>query len=319
VPMATPISPSVDHVRAIAEAAHQTFASNPEGANASYIPYLAQVPSDLFGIAVAFADGTIIEVGDTDYEFAIESLSKVFTLALVIEQIGPEVLREKVGADPTGLPFNSVLALELHDGKPLSPLVNAGAISTASLVQGRDAEDRWRQILDVQSQFAGRPLVLSLEVNQSEQTTNFHNRGIAWILHSAETIYSDPMAACDIYTRGCSTLITARDLAIMGATLANGGINPLTQTRVVQAANVPYILAEMAIEGLYTASGDWLYSVGLPSKSSVSGGIVTVVPGKLAIGAFSPPLDEAGNSVRGQLAAAYISQQLGYNVFTPTA
>jgi glutaminase len=315
--MPTSQLPEVEQVRAIAAEAHQKYATNTDGANASYIPYLASVPSNLFGIAVAFTDGRIVEVGDTAYEFAIESISKIFTLALVIEQVGPEALREKVGADPTGLPFNSVMALELHSGKPLSPLVNAGAMSTASLVQGNDAEDRWRQILDVQSRFAGRPIALSDEVNQSEQTTNFHNRGIAWLLYSADAMYSDPMEACDIYTRGCSTLISAKDLAVMGATLANGGVNPVTQERVVQEANVPYILAEMAMEGLYTASGDWFYSVGLPGKSGVGGGILAVVPGKLAIGAFSPPLDEAGNSVRGQLAAAYICQQLGFNVFTP--
>jgi glutaminase len=311
--------PASQSVNLVIEAAHKQFSSNTDGKNASYIPYLASVPSHLFGIAVAFADGTVLEVGDTSYEFAIESISKVFTLALVLEQIGAEALREKVGADPTGLPFNSVMALALHDGKPLSPLVNAGAMSTASLVQGKDAEDRWQQILDVQSRFAGRQITLSHEVNQSEQTTNFHNRGIAWILYSSGAMYSDPIEACDIYTRGCSTLITAKDLAVMGATLANGGINPVTKNRIIQAENVPHILAEMTMEGLYTASGDWLYSVGLPGKSGVGGGILAVAPGKLAIGAFSPPLDEAGNSVRGQLAARYISKQLGLNIFKPSA
>lgn len=302
-------------VEAAIKAAHQQFVYNTDGANASYIPFLASVPSHLFGIAVAFADGTLLEVGDTSYEFAIESISKVFTLALVIEQIGSEALREKVGADPTGLPFNSVIALELHDDKPLSPLVNAGAMSTASLVQGKDAEDRWRQILDVQSRFAGRPICLSQEVNQSEQTTNFHNRGIAWLLYSASAMYSDPMEACDIYTRGCSTLITAKDLAIMAATLANGGVNPVTKQHVLQAENVPHILAEMTMEGLYTSSGDWLYTVGLPGKSGVGGGIMAVVPGTMGIATFAPPLDDAGNSVRGQMAIAEISRQLGLNIF----
>lgn len=297
------------------QAAHQQFAAVPDGQNANYIPYLANVPSHLFGIAVAFVDGTILEVGDTTDEFAIESISKVFTLALVIEQIGSEALQQKVGADPTGLPFNSVIALELHSGKPLSPLVNAGAMSTASLVQGQNGEDRWRQILDVQSRFAGRPISLSQEVNQSEQTTNFHNRGIAWLLYSAKAMYSDPLEACDIYTRGCSTLVTAKDLAVMGATLASGGVNPLTKQQVISASNIPHILAEMTMEGLYTASGDWLYTVGLPGKSGVGGGIIAVVPGKLAIGTFSPPLDQAGNSVRGQLAVEYISKQLGLNIF----
>jgi glutaminase len=311
--MTSPITANM--VRPIATSAHQKFAALTDGKNADYIPFLASVPSHLFGIAIALTDGTLIEVGDSAYEFAIESISKVFTLALVIEQIGSEALRQKVGADATGLPFNSVIALELHSGKPLSPLVNAGAMSTASLVQGKGAEDRWRQILDVQSRFAGRPIQLSDEVNTSEQTTNFHNRGIAWLLYSAGAMYSDPLEACDIYTRGCSTLISARDLAVMGATLAAGGVNPLTQERVVQSENVPHILAEMTMEGLYTASGDWLYSVGLPGKSGVGGGILAIAPGKLAIAAFSPPLDKAGNSVRGQQAIASISQQLGLNIF----
>jgi glutaminase len=311
--ISTSLSPHT--VNVVMDAAYKQFSEHSGGKNASYIPFLASVPSHLFGIAIVFTDGTVIEVGDTTYEFAIESISKVFTLALVIEQIGSEALREKVGANPTGLPFNSVMALALHDGKPLSPLVNAGAMSTASLVQGKNAEDRWQQILGIQSRFAGRSIALSKEVNDSEQTTNFHNRGIAWILYSADAMYSDPMEACDIYTRGCSTLITTKDLAVMGATLANGGVNPVTKERVVQEANVPHILAEMMMEGLYTASGDWLYNVGLPGKSGVGGGIVAVVPGEMAIATFSPPLDDAGNSVRGQLAIASISQQLGLNIF----
>ncbi|GAA5525983.1 glutaminase 1 [Microbulbifer aestuariivivens] len=306
-----------DHITALLEKAHSTYATNTTGANADYIPYLAKVPSQLFGIAVAFPDGSVLETGDTDYEFAIESISKVFNLALAIEQVGPEQLRQKVGADATGLPFNSVMALALHDEKPLSPLVNAGAMSTVSLIKAKDAEDRWQQVLDIQSRFAGRSISLSEEVNQSEQTTNFHNRGIAWILYSANSLYCDPMEACDVYTRGCSTLVTARDLALMGATLANGGVHPLTKEQVVSPQNVPRILSEMVMEGLYTASGDWLYSVGLPGKSGVGGGILAVAPGKLAISVFSPPLDKAGNSVRGQLVAEYICRELGLSIFSP--
>ena len=261
------------------------------------------------------ADGRVFSAGDADYAFAIELISKVFTLALVMEDIGPAALRTKVGADPTGLPFNSVMALELHGGKPLSPLVNAGAISTASLVPGSTSEECWARILGAQRAFAGRDVVLSDEVNRSEQSTNFHNRAIAWLLYSAGTCYSDPMRAVDVYTRQCSTLVTAIDLATMGATLANGGLNPATGKRVIGAGNVPHILAEMMMEGLYTASGDWAYSVGLPGKSGVGGGLLAVVPGKLAIAAFSPPLDEAGNSVRGQVMVASVARKLGLNLF----
>src|SRR5271163_1951152 len=306
---------SPDLVQKAVTEAHSKFASTPGGANASYIPYLASVPSQLFGVAVVTADGLVYEAGDTRYGFAIESISKVFTLALVTELIGPEALREKVGADPTGLPFNSVMALEMHGGKPLSPLVNAGAIATASLVPGDTADGCWAKILDVQSRFAGRTVALSDEVNTSEQTTNFHNRAIAWLLYSAGTCYSDPMRAVDVYTRQCSTLITAVDLATMGATLASGGINPTTKQRVVMPKNVPHVLAEMTMEGLYTASGDWAYTVGLPAKSGVGGGLVAVSPGKMAIAAYSPPLDKAGNSVRAQAAITQIAHTLGLGLF----
>jgi glutaminase len=288
------------------------------GSNADYIPFLASVPSELFGIAVATADGEVFKTGDADFAFAIESISKVFTLALVMDRIGADAVREKIGADATGLPFNSVMALELHNGKPLSPLVNAGAIATASLVPGDSADECWAAILDCQSRFAGRLVELSSEVNQSEQTTNSHNRAIGWLLDSAGFCYSDPMRAVDIYTCQCSTLVSATDLAVMGATLAADGVNPLTRQQVIRTGNAAPVLAEMMMEGLYTASGDWAYTVGLPAKSGVGGGILAVVPGELAIAAFSPPLDAAGNSVRGQAAVAAVAKALDCNLFRPS-
>ena len=232
-----------------------------------------------------------------------------------MESISAAGVRDKIGADPTGLPFNSVMALELHQGKPLSPLVNAGAIATASLVGGDTADECWARILDCQRAFAGRKIELSDEVNASEQSTNFHNRAIGWLLYSAGSCYSDPMRAVDVYTRQCSTLVTAADLAIMGATLAADGLNPVTGERVIAAGNAAPILAEMAMEGLYTYSGDWAYTVGLPGKSGVGGGILAVVPGVLAIAAFSPPLDEAGNSVRGLAAAQATAAALQFNLY----
>ncbi|QDL91441.1 glutaminase A [Paroceanicella profunda] len=285
------------------------------GRNADYIPYLADVPPELCGVAVVTADGTVDTAGDTGYGFAIESISKVMTLALVMEEIGPEAVRDRIGADPTGLPFNSVIALELHDGKPLSPLVNAGAIATASLVPGATAEEKWRRILAFQSKMAGTGIRLSQEVNRSEQTTNFHNCAIAWLLFSAGALEGDPLVALDVYTRQCSTLVTCSDLAMMGATLANGGVNPATGERVIRAQNVPHILAEMMMEGLYTASGDFAFTVGLPGKSGVGGGIMAVAPGDLAIATFSPPLDDAGNSVRGLVAIAELAKSLNLNIF----
>lgn len=287
------------------------------GENANYIPFLAKVPSELIGLSIVTADGQAFNIGESEYQFAIESISKVFTLALVMETIGAKAVKEKLGSSPTGLPFNSVEALELHDGKPLSPLVNAGAIAAASLVPGNDAETCWQNILKMQSLFAGRDISLSDEVNKSEQDTNFHNRAIAWLLYSAGTCYSDPMRAVDIYTRQCSTLVTCTDLATMGAVLAAGGINPITKKRIIKEEHVAPLLAEMMMEGLYTSSGDWAYTVGLPGKSGVGGGLLAVIPGKLAIAAFSPPLDAAGNSVRGQAAIATVASSLKANIFTP--
>lgn len=285
------------------------------GKNADYIPFLASVPADLFGIAVVTASGETYKIGDTEYEFAIESISKIFTLALVMDQIGKEAVRKKIGTSPTGLPFNSVMALELHHGKPLSPLVNAGAIATASLVAGDNAEEVWAKILNNQSQFAGRSIKLSEAVNTSEQETNFHNRAIGWLLYSAGSCYCDPLRAVDVYTRQCSTLISTEDLAVMGSALANGGVNPRTKQRVMKAEHVAPILAEMMMEGFYTSSGDWAYSVGLPGKTGVGGGVLAIVPGKMAIAAFSPPLDEAGNSVRAQAAIAAFANGMGFNIF----
>lgn len=311
-----PTLPEASAIGSAVHAAHEKMKSVTGGKNADYIPFLASVPSDLCGVTVVTVKGDVFKAGDTEYGFAIESISKVFTLALVMELIGADAVRDKVGADPTGLPFNSVVALELHHGKPLSPLVNAGAISTASLVPGSSADECWAKILDAQSRFAGRSVLLSDEVNTSEQTTNFHNRAIGWLLYSAGTCYSDPMRAVDVYTRQCSTLVTASDLAVMGATLANSGVNPISGKRVVAEKNVPHILAEMMMEGLYTASGDFAYTVGLPGKSGVGGGVLAVAPGKLAIAAFSPPLDDAGNSVRGWEAVASVARDLNLNLFT---
>lgn len=295
--------------------AHTKFSGVQDGKNADYIPFLATVPSELFGIAIVTIDGAKFEAGDTGYEFSIESISKVFTLACVMEQIGPSAIRQKIGADPTGEPFNSVMAIELHRGKPLNPFVNAGAIATTSLVQAENAEDRWNKIVGTQMAFAGRHLSVNDEVYSSESATNQHNRGIAWLLQSYGYCYSDPMEATDVYTRQCSVAVTACDLAIMGATLAAGGINPVNKQRVIQASHVPKILAEMTMNGLYDSTGDWQYKVGLPGKSGVGGGILAVVPGRLAIGCFSPRLDPFGNSIRGQLAAQHLSEALSLNIF----
>lgn len=294
---------------------HQHYGQIPGGKNADYIPFLATVPEHLSALAVVTTDGEVIQAGDAEYRFAIESISKVCTMALALEDLGPQVIQEKIGAEVTGLPFNSIMALELHGGKPLSPLVNAGAMSAVSLIKAQDIEERWERILTMQRAMGSTEIELCTTLNTSEQSTNFHNRSIAWLLYSAGYMYCEPMQACDVYTRQCSTLLNTVELATIGATLANQGRNPISKKQVITPTNIPHILAEMMMEGFYERSGSWAYTVGLPSKSGVGGGIVTVVPGVMGIAAFSPPLDEAGNSVRGQKMAAALAQTLGYNLF----
>jgi glutaminase len=307
--------PSRDALRAAVKDAHQQFAGLTDGKNADYIPYLATVPSNLFGIAVVTATGETITVGDVDYAFAIESISKLFTLGLVMDDIGADALRKKIGASPTGMPFNSVQAIELHGGKPLNPFVNAGAIATTSLVPGSSPDAQWANIIGEMSAFAGRELKVNEEVYKSESDTNQHNRGIAMLLQSYGYMYSDPIAATDLYTRQCSVAVSAMDLATMGAVLAAKGVHPVSRKRLLKEDNVREMLAEMTLNGMYDASGDWLYQVGLPAKSGVGGGVLAVVPGKMAIAAFSPPLDTYGNSVRAQAAIGHISSQLKLGVF----
>jgi glutaminase len=299
--------------------AHDRFRSNSEGANSQVYPALARVAPDLFGICVVAANGSVFAVGDSEHEFAIMSVSKPFVFALVCELIGPEQAREKLGANATGLPFNSLEGIERSPDGTTNPMVNAGAIATTSLVPGYSAADRWTFVHGGLSRFAGRHLSLNEEVYASASETNFRNRSIARMLQSLDRIYSDPVEATDLYTRQCSLNVSAKDLAVMGATLADGGVNPLTRERVVSAAACHYALAVMATAGLYETSGDWLYDIGLPGKSGIGGGIVTVSPGKGGLGTFAPRLDGAGNSIKGQLVARFLSQRLGMDLFVSQA
>lgn len=297
---------------------HAKFLPERSGKNAGYIPALAAVSPELFGICVAGVSGRLHEAGDTAFEFSIQSVSKPFVFGLICQAIGEDAAREKLGANSTGLPFNSVLAVERTPGGATNPMVNAGAIAASSLAPGATAEEKWQFLRDGLSRFAGRALALDEAVYASETATNQRNQGIASLLQSYQRIYWDPVEATDIYTRQCSLRVTARDLAVMSATLANGGVNPLTRERVIDAIHCQHVLAVMVTAGLYENSGDWLYEIGLPGKSGVSGGLITVAPGKGGLGVFSPPLDAAGNSVRGQLAARHLSERLGLNLFAST-
>jgi glutaminase len=295
--------------------AHARFKSNSEGETSQVYPALAQVPSDLFGICVVGTSGRVYAVGDTNHEFTIMSVSKPFVFALVCQEMGSEQAREKLGANATGLPFNSLAAVERSADGRTNPMVNAGAIATTSLVPGTTVDAKWRFIHDGLSRFAGRKLPLNEEVYASASETNYRNQGIARLLQSVGRIYFDPAHATDLYTKQCSLNVSAKDLAVMGATLADGGVNPLTKERVVDAMVCHYALAVMTTAGLYETSGDWLYDIGLPGKSGIGGGIVTVSPGKGGLGTFAPLLDRAGNSVKGQLVAKFLSQSLGMDLF----
>ena len=310
--------PESEMVQRLVSEAHTRFKSNTDGQNSQVYPALARVPGELFGVCIVGTSGNVYPAGEVDYPFSIMSVSKPFVFALVCEAIGPEEARDRLGANATGLAFNSLGAIERGDGRT-NPMVNAGAIATTSLVPGASAEDRWQFIHDGLSRFAGRKLPLNEEVYASASATNFRNRSIARLLQSYDRIYCDAREATDLYTRQCSLNVSAKDLAVMGATLADGGVNPITKQRVVDAAVCHYALAVMVTAGLYETSGDWLYDIGLPGKSGIGGGIVAVSPGKGGFGTFAPPLDAAGNSVKGQLAAKFLSQRLGMDLFVSNA
>ncbi|WP_416995468.1 glutaminase A [Alistipes dispar] len=306
-------------VRAAVEAAYDRCKEEQGGKNADYIPYLAGVPSTLFGIAACLPDGDIVAVGDTDYVFGIESVSKVPTAILAMNQYGAKEILDRIGADATGLPFNSIMALLLEKEHPSTPLVNAGAISACSMIRPTgDADGKWRAIVSFVADLTGSEVEVIDELYRSETATNFNNKSIAWLLKNYARIYDDPELSLDLYTRQCSLGVTARQLAVMAATIASGGVNPLTRKEVFKPGLAPKITSMMATVGFYEHTGDWLFTTGLPAKTGVGGGIMGVVPGVMGLAAFAPPLDEAGNSVKAQQALAYIAGRLNLGVFGTT-
>jgi glutaminase len=294
--------------------AHRRFGRVSEGKVATYIPALAAADPAHFGVVVASTGGQIVAAGETAQPFSIQSISKPFLHALICQAIGERVVRDKLGVNSTGLPFNSVQAVERAEDGLSNPMVNAGAIAATSLVPGDDAEAKWAFIQAGFSRFAGRPLVVDEAVYASELATNRRNLGIANLLEEQGCIWFDPEATTDLYTRQCSLSVTTRDLALMAATLANGGRHPLSGEQVVAPPICQSVLAVMVTAGLYETSGDWIYDIGLPGKSGVSGGMITVAPGKGGLATYSPPLDGTGNSVRGQLTAAFLSERLGLHL-----
>lgn len=313
----SPVAPTRAQVEAVVRESYEKFKSDTGGKNADYIPYLAQVDSKLFGIAIVTTDNQVFTLGDVNYSFSIQSISKVFSQALALEELGPDKVFEKVGSEPTGRAFNSVFAvadMPTHTG---NPYVNAGAIATVSLISGKTADEKWNKILDFYSRVAGERLKLIDDVYKSEAATNTGNKALSMLLAKYDRIYADPFESVDVYTKQCSVGVNVAQLARMGATLANNGKNPATGEQIIKPENIPHILSTMIMAGLYDGSGGWAWHVGLPAKSGVGGGIVAVVPGKGAIAVFAPPLDEAGNSVKAQKVIEYVANRLDFNLFSP--
>ena len=307
------------------DAAYAKFKNLKEGKNADYIPALAKVDPNLFGIALVTVDGKVYSAGDISTEVSIQSISKVFTMAQVIQEQGLESIEKRIGVDATGARFNSIIAVESvkvvqGTGAPeMNPLVNPGAISATSMVKGGSADEVWRKIIGFHDAAAGRELSVLQDVYKSESDTNQRNQAIGALMLAYGYIKDNWQQAVDLYTRQCSIGVNAKDLATMAATLAANGKNPVTGKSVLDADKVPGVLAVMATAGLYDDSGKWLYHTGLPAKSGVGGGIIAVSPGKFGIAVVSPPLDEAGNSIRAQRAIADISNALGGNPYAARA
>jgi len=307
--------------QAVVNSAFEQFKGLKEGKNADYIPALAKVDPNLFGIALVTTDGKSYFAGDIKSEVSIQSISKVFTMAAVIQEQGLESIEKRIGVDATGARFNSIIAVEsvktiVGAGAPeMNPLVNPGAITATSMVTGTTRDEVWNKIIGTYSEYAGRPLTVLEDVYQSEADTNQRNQAIGALMFAYGYIKSDWQQAVDLYTRQCAVGVNAKDLAMMAATLAAGGRNPITGKRVLDESKVPGVLAVMATAGLYDDSGKWLYHTGLPGKSGVGGGIIAVSPGKFGIAVVSPPLDDAGNSVKAQKAITTISNALGGNPY----
>jgi glutaminase len=290
------------------------FSRLEDGVVATYIPELGRARPGWFGIAIATVDGQVYEVGDSRVPFTIQSISKPLIYGLALESCGLKRVLSRVGVEPSGDAFNSI-SLDPQTGRPLNPMINAGAIATTSLVPGRTPEERRAALLEFLGEVAGHPLEMDDSVYRSERDTGHRNRAIAHLLRNSDILNGDPEEPLDLYFRQCSVAVTCRDLAVMAATLASGGVNPLTGRRVLQPQNTGRLLSIMSSCGMYDYAGEWIYNVGMPAKSGVAGGILAVLPGQLGVGVFSPPLDAKGNSVRGIRVCNDLSVDFGLHLF----
>jgi glutaminase len=307
--------PEDEQIQSLLDAAHVLYKSNDDGNNAQHYPALARVPRDLFGICLVSVTGGVYTVGDVAHPLTIMSIAKPFVFALICQALGKSKTRQLIGVNSTGRAFNSLAAVEEDSDHLTNPMVNSGALATTSLVPGANIDAKWEFIVEGLSRFAGRQLSLNDEVYQSASKSNFRNHSIARLLQDCKVLHADPLETVELYTRQSCLEVTVTDLAVMSATLADGGTNPVTHDWVIASIYCTAVLSVMATAGLYETSGDWLYDVGLPGKSGVSGGIITCAPGKGGLGTFAPPLDSAGNSIKGQLVSRYLSHRMGLNMF----
>ena len=293
---------------------HSRYAADDEGEVADYIPELANADRRWFGISIVTTDGQVFEVGDCKQLFTIQSISKAFSYGLALEDNGMEHVLSKVGVEPTGEAFNSIV-LDESSNRPFNPMVNTGAIATAALIKGKDYPERVSRLLKMFGRYCGRDMYIDNSVFMSERMTGHRNRAIAHLMLNFSMIEERIEEILELYFQQCSVLVNSHDLAVMGATLANGGVNPITAERAIEQTYVKNLLSIMLSCGMYDYSGEWAYRVGIPSKSGVGGGIVGVVPGQFGIGIFSPPLDKKGNSVRGIKVCQELADRFGLHIF----
>jgi glutaminase len=303
-------SPITDYLNYL----HNEFANASDGTVATYIPELAKADPKWFGICLVTTSGHIYEVGDSLQSFTIQSISKPFVYGLALEDHGRQHVLSKVSTEPTGDAFNSI-SLEPGTGRPRNPMINAGAIATTSLIEGKSAQTRLRRLLEMFSLYAGRELSLDNSVYRSESDTGHRNRAIGYMLRNFDILSSDPIPSVELYFQQCSVSVTARDLGVMAATLANRGVNPVTGKQAIRGEYVESVLSVMGSCGMYDFAGEWIYSIGMPAKSGVAGGIIAVLPGQLGIGVFSPLLDARGNSVRGIRVCDALSRHCDLHLF----
>lgn len=300
-------------LREVLREIYAKFSSNQNGKVASYIPELAKADPNWFGIAIATTDGQVFEVGDCQKLFSIQSISKPFVYGMALEDHGLEAVLKRVGVEPTGEAFNAIV-LDETSNRPFNPMVNAGAIATSDLIKGKDFPERINRMLSLFHKYCGREVYIDNSIFMSERLTGHRNRAIGHLMLNFGMVSPQIEDSLELYFQQCSVLMNTRDLAVMGATLANGGINPFTNQRAVDRSYVKYLLSIILTCGMYDYAGEWAYRVGIPSKSGVSGGIVGVVPGQFGIGVFSPPLDDKGNSVRGVQVFQELSERFGLHI-----